>query len=300
MALQASDGLVVIDKPAGMTSHDVVAKLRKILGTKRVGHGGTLDPMATGLLIIGVNAGTKALQFISGADKTYEATIVLGISTVSDDADGEITAQVDAHELSDDVVRAELQKFVGTIQQKPSAVSAIKIDGVRAHARVRAGEDVDIPARSVVIHSLDVEAFRTLDTTVEVDVTVACGTGTYIRSIARDLGEALGVGGHLSKLRRTHSSGFSIDDSCDYESAAQHVLPLADALSRFMPTVTVTSDQVARIANGQRLVWQWGDELGPFVVKDSAGAVVAIGHRDVFNNREVLGYHSVFVQPLAG
>lgn len=283
-----------------MTSHDVVAKLRKILGTRRVGHGGTLDPMATGLLIIGVDAGTKALQFISGADKTYEATIVLGISTVSDDADGEITATVDAHHITKDVITSELNKFVGTIEQKPSAVSAIKIDGVRAHARVRAGEEVDIPARLVTIHSIEVGEFRQLESTVEVDVTVACGTGTYIRSIARDLGAALNVGGHLSALRRTHSCGFDIEDACDVESADQHVIPLVDALSRFMPTVTVTADQVARIATGQRLVWQWGAEPGPFVVKDGEGSVVAIGHRDVFNKREVLGYHSVFVQPLAG
>ena len=300
MTLLATDGLVVIDKPAGMTSHDVVAKLRKVLGTRRVGHGGTLDPMATGLLIIGVNAGTKALQFISGADKTYAATIVLGATTVSDDADGDVVSETDASALQDDDIRNALKTFVGAIEQKPSAVSAIKIDGVRAHARVRAGEEVDIPARTVNVYSIEVGDIRHLDKTIEVDIEVSCGTGTYIRAIARDLGEILGVGGFLNALRRTESSGFSIADACDYEVADQHVIELGQALSRFMPTITVSPDQVARIATGQRLVWQWGEELGPFVVKDREDKVVAIGHRDVFNKREVLGYHSVFVQPLAG
>jgi tRNA pseudouridine55 synthase len=256
--------------------------------------------MATGLLIIGVNAGTKALQFISGADKSYEATIVLGKSTVSDDADGEIISETDASALKADDIHGVLKTFVGAIEQKPSAVSAIKIDGVRAHARVRAGEEVDIPARTVNVYSLEVVEIRHLDKTVEVDVIVDCGTGTYIRAIARDLGAILNVGGFLSSLRRTSSSGFSITDACDYEVADQKVIELGEALSRFMPTIVVTQDQVARIATGQRLVWQWGEGPGPFVVKDQAGKVVAIGHRDIFNKREVLGYHSVFVQPLAG
>jgi tRNA pseudouridine55 synthase len=215
-------GLVIVDKPGGWTSHDVVGRMRRLAGTKKVGHAGTLDPMATGVLVLGINRATRLLGYLTHVDKEYVATIRLGQSTVTDDAEGEVTSSASAAHVDEAAVRAALPAYTGDIQQVPSSVSAIKVDGVRSYAKVRAGQEVELKARPVTIstfellpqtlRSLTVAApsgNRTTDV-VDVDVRVVCSSGTYIRALARDIGADLGVGGHLTMLRRTRVGGFPL------------------------------------------------------------------------------------------
>ena len=199
-------GLVVVDKPADHTSHDVVARLRRILGTRKVGHAGTLDPMATGVLVCGVERGTKLLGHLALDTKAYTATVRLGAATTTDDAEGEIIGGADPSGVSDDALAAAMAALTGAIQQVPSSVSAIKVDGRRAYARVRAGEQVVLPARPVTVSGFTLLARRG----PELDVAVECSSGTYVRALARDLGAALGVGGHLTALRRTRVGPFPL------------------------------------------------------------------------------------------
>ena len=241
------NGFLLVDKAAGMTSHDVVAKARKKCGTKRVGHAGTLDPMATGVLVLGVGNATKLLQYVVDGKKSYEATIKLGIATHTDDREGDVIATADASNITEEQIRTELAKFVGTIMQRPSSVSAIKIDGKRAHQRVREGEVVDIPAREVTIFAIDIKAIRG----TEIDIAVICSAGTYIRSIARDLGDALSVGGHLTSLRRTLVSPFMIDECTDLESA--EIIPTSDGVARMLPTRTLTYEELIEIGFGRTI-----------------------------------------------
>jgi tRNA pseudouridine55 synthase len=196
-------GLIVVDKPGGMTSHDVVARVRRLARTRRVGHGGTLDPMATGVLVIGVGRATRLLTYVIGSDKVYRATIRLGQSTVTDDAEGDVISAAPADGVDDEPIRAGLAALTGRISQVPSAVSAIKVNGQRSYARVRAGQDVALRPREVTVARLDLLAVRRPPGLVDLDVEVACSSGTYVRALARDLGAALGVGGHLTALRRT-------------------------------------------------------------------------------------------------
>ena len=196
-----------------MTSHDVVALARRALGTRKVGHAGTLDPMATGILVLGFNNGTRLLQYITDGDKTYQATVVLGAATVTDDKEGEIISNGDVSAITDAQIEVELAKMRGPIMQRPSSVSAVKVDGERAYDRVRAGEVVELAARQVTISQLDILEIRHLEATVEVDIEVTCSAGTFIRAIARDCGSALGVGGHLSSLRRSRVAGFNLDQA---------------------------------------------------------------------------------------
>lgn len=196
-----------------MTSHDVVAIARRALGTRKVGHAGTLDPMATGILVLGFNNGTRLLQYITDGDKTYQATVVLGAATVTDDKEGEIISKGDVSAITDAQIEAELAKMRGPIMQRPSSVSAVKVDGERAYDRVRAGEVVELAARQVTISQLDILEIRHLEATIEVDIEVTCSAGTFIRAIARDCGSALGVGGHLSSLRRSRVAGFNLDQA---------------------------------------------------------------------------------------
>ena len=205
-----TNGFLVVDKAGGMTSHDVVAVARKALGTKKVGHAGTLDPMATGVLVLGFGNGTRLLQYITDGDKSYTATIVLGVSTVTDDHEGEALSTTDASGVSDQAITSELAKMEGEIAQRPSSVSAVKVAGERAYDRVRAGEIFELDARTVTISNLKVQDIRHLEKTTEVDIDVTCSAGTFIRAIARDLGAALGVGGHLRVLRRTRVADFPI------------------------------------------------------------------------------------------
>src|SRR3712207_6475123 len=207
-------GLLLVDKPGGMTSHDVVARARRALSVRKVGHAGTLDPMATGLLVLGVGAATRLLGYVGGHDKTYEATIRLGQATVTDDREGEVLRTASTAALDDDAVRAALAAQTGALQQVPSAVSAVKVDGRRSYDRVRAGEEVVLEPRSVTVHRLEVHRIdRPEADLLDVDVTVECTAGTYIRAIARDAGAALGIGGHLTALRRTVSGPFAVTRS---------------------------------------------------------------------------------------
>ena len=208
-----SDGFLVVDKAPGMTSHDVVAIGRRALNTRKVGHAGTLDPMATGVLVLGFNNGTRLLQYITDGDKSYTATIVLGASTTTDDHEGEITSTADATSVSDEEIKRILATMVGEIMQRPTNVSAIKVDGKRAYDRARSGEEFELPARKVTISQLDILAIRQKDATTLVDIEVTCSAGTYIRAIARDLGAELKVGGHLNVLRRTRVAGFTLDQA---------------------------------------------------------------------------------------
>lgn len=252
----ATSGIVVVDKPAGMTSHDVVARLRRFFGTRKVGHAGTLDPMATGVLVAGIERGTKLLAHLVAEDKVYETTIRLGASTTTDDAEGATVDTHDASGVTDEAIRAEVAKLTGTIMQVPSKVSAIKIDGRRAHELVRAGEEVDIPAREVTIHAFDLGEIRRDGEFVDVDARVHCSSGTYIRSLGRDLGAALGVGGHLIALRRSRVGSFSLTDARtleQLEDSAELSLNLDEALVRAWPVLDVTAEEYDALAMGKWL-----------------------------------------------
>jgi tRNA pseudouridine55 synthase len=278
------DGLVVVDKPAGWTSHDVVARTRRLAGTRKVGHAGTLDPMATGVLVLGVGRATRLLTYVVGADKTYVATIRLGATTVTDDAEGEVTSRCDAAALTtldDDVLARAVATLTGPIQQVPSAVSAIKVDGKRSYARVRSGEEVALPARPVTVHRFRVANRRdVLDDghpAVDLDVEVDVSSGTYVRALARDLGERLGVGGHLTALRRTRVGPYGLDRARTLEQLAEDfvVLPLAEAASAVFPVRRVSEAEATTLRYGQRLpVSDLG--LGPVAALDPDGHLVAL------------------------
>ena len=239
-----------MDKPAGMTSHDVVSRVRREFGTRKVGHAGTLDPMATGVLILGIERGTKFLAHMVAATKAYDATIRLGAATTTDDFEGEVISTAPADHITDSAATEEIAKLTGDIMQKPAKVSAIKIDGKRAYQRVRDGEEIDIPARPVTVSRFDVLASRTDPR--ELDVTVECSSGTYIRSLARDLGDALGVGGHLTALRRTAVGPFLLADAHPIDSM-QLSLTLDEALTRCYPRLDVTEEEAKKLAMGQWL-----------------------------------------------
>ena len=261
----AADGLLVVDKPAGMTSHDVVARVRRLASTRKVGHAGTLDPMATGVLVLGIGRGTRLLTYLVGSDKDYDATVRLGQATTTDDAEGELQAAPGAADLDRDRLAAAVASLTGRISQVPSAVSAIKVDGRRAYARVRAGEQVELAAREVVVSRfdvLDVRPATAADGTavVDVDVSVTCSSGTYVRALARDLGTALGTGGHLTALRRTRVGAYDVEAAVALEvlEAAPvdrpiGVLPLTEAAAAMFPTRALTEPEVRAVSYGQRL-----------------------------------------------
>jgi tRNA pseudouridine(55) synthase len=255
-------GLLLVDKPGGMTSHDVVARARRVLSVRRVGHAGTLDPMATGLLVLGVGAATRLLGYVGGHDKTYEATMRLGQSTVTDDREGEVLATTSTAHLGDAAVTAALAAQAGPLLQVPSSVSAVKVAGRRSYDRVRAGEEVVLEPRAVTVHRLDVHrVVRPTPDLVDVDVTVTCTAGTYVRAIARDAGAALGVGGHLTALRRTASGPFSVADAAPVEDAGQAlatgggagVLGLADAARAVFPVRALSAEEARALGHGQRI-----------------------------------------------
>lgn len=275
-----SDGLVVVDKPGGLTSHDVVARVRRLAGTRRVGHGGTLDPMATGVLVVGVGRATRLLTYVIGAEKSYQATIRLGESTVTDDAQGEVTGGAPAHELSDVDIRTALAGFAGDIEQVPSAVSAIKVGGQRAYRLVRTGEEVALAPRKVHVSRLTVtDIRRPPGGRVDVDVDLACSSGTYVRAIARDLGARLDVGGHLTALRRTAVGGFTLHEAATLEALAERApavvtLPLAAAADRLFARRDVTAEQARVLAHGGPLPGV--GRPGPYAVFAPDGSVLAV------------------------
>jgi len=255
-------GVLLADKPQGITSHDAVARTRRALGTRKVGHAGTLDPMATGLLVIGVGPATRLLTHLVGLDKEYTATMRLGQSTTSDDADGETTnvaapALVDA--ITDAQIAAGIAALTGPIEQRPNSVSAIRVEGRRAYDLAREGEAVELPARPVTIHAFDVLATRRLPGAVDLDVRVECSSGTYVRALARDLGAALGIGGHLTALRRTRVGPFSVegvDIVPDREAAAAWRPELrspASVAAALFPVIELDETQAIDLANGKRL-----------------------------------------------
>jgi tRNA pseudouridine55 synthase len=246
-----------VDKPQGWTSHDVVGRMRRLAGTRKVGHAGTLDPMATGVLVVGINKATRLLTYIVGTSKTYTATIRLGQSTITDDAEGDVTSSASAAAVGDEAIYDGVAALTGPIQQVPSSVSAIKVNGERAYARVRSGEEVKLMARPVTIHRFEVHGVRREpgSEVVDLDVTVECSSGTYIRALARDLGNALGVGGHLTALRRTHVGPYSLEQARTLEQLAEelNILEMSQAARALMPNRELTADEATEISFGRRI-----------------------------------------------
>ena len=280
------DGFLLIDKAGGMTSHDVVAMARKKLDTKKVGHAGTLDPMATGVLVLGVGIATRLLTYITDGKKTYEATISLGKSTHTDDKEGDLTFTADQEavlKISDDQIKAELAKFIGTIKQRPSSVSAIKIDGKSAHARVRAGESVEIAERDVTIYELVTKDIRHISNAIEVDISVTCSAGTYIRAIARDLGNDLKVGGHLIALRRSLVSPFSIEQCKQVKDA--DLIPVGEVIDKLFPIRNLDLSQSSEIKFGR--VIEQNSKEGVFAALDHQGNFVALLENKLQGNHVV-------------
>lgn len=282
----APDGIVIVDKPAGWTSHDVVGRMRRLAATRKVGHAGTLDPMATGVLVVGVGRATKLLTYIVGADKEYVATMRLGIATTTDDAEGEETSRSDASGVDDARLARAVTDLTGEILQVPAAVSAIKVDGKRAYARVRAGEDVELAARPVTVSTFEVLATRARSvdglTVLDVEARVECSSGTYVRALARDLGAALGVGGHLTALRRTRVGGYRLDEARTLERLGDQVdsegvlttVPLAEAARAVLPVREADDASARALSYGQ-----WIEATGvpgPTAVLSPAGDLVAL------------------------
>ena len=250
-----ASGLVVVDKPAGMTSHDVVSRVRRLAGTRKVGHAGTLDPMATGVLVLGVNRATRLLGHLVLTEKAYDATVRLGVATTTDDAEGETTEVTSAAHLDEATVRAALAEFVGDIEQVPTAVSAIKVDGKRAYQRVREGEQVELAARPVTIHELDVRRVHADGDVLDVEVSLRCSSGTYVRAVARDLGARLGVGGHLTALRRTAVGRFGLGVAHTLDDLATDLVmvSMTDAARASFPTVDLDERQATDVRFGRSL-----------------------------------------------
>ena len=254
----ASPGLVLIDKPTDWTSHDVVAKVRKALGTKKVGHAGTLDPLATGLLVLGIESGTKLLTFLVGADKTYEATIRLGQATVSDDSQSETIFTADPEtlaNLSEKEILDQISKLTGVISQTPSSVSAIKVDGKRAYDLVRSGEKVDLKKREVIVTSFELQSLMRGEGLIDIAVKVNCSSGTYIRALARDLGAALFVGGHITALRRTKVGHFDVSLASKIgQLESIKLIALIDAAKELFPVIELGDSEVTDLVHGKRLL----------------------------------------------
>jgi tRNA pseudouridine55 synthase len=250
----AAAGVLLVDKPGGITSHDVVARARRALGTRKIGHAGTLDPMATGLLVLGVEGATRLLTFIVGLDKTYEATVRLGVSTDTDDADGQAVSTTDASSVESASVRAAVGALTGRISQVPSTYSAIKVDGRRSYDLARSGEEVELKAREVTVSRFEVLAERRSAGVVDLDVVVDCSSGTYIRSLARDLGAALGVGGHLTALRRTRIGPFDVAEAAAIDEIAdQQLIAPAQVAAAVLGRFDVTAEEARDLRHGKRL-----------------------------------------------
>ena len=271
-------GILLVDKPPGPSSHGVVSAARKALDTRKIGHAGTLDPMATGLLVLGVGTSTRLLTYLVGADKTYTSTIRLGSATVTDDAEGDViftadNAVLDA--ITDDEIQRKITSLTGVIEQRPSAVSAIKVDGQRAYNLVRAGDDVVLDARTVTVSRFESHAIRRTLGAIDVDVTVDCSSGTYIRALARDIGSALGCGGHLTALRRTRVGSLAVDDACSVDdiSAAQ-LIPATRIAMDLFPVLAVTDAEAVDIGHGKKLATTNAD--APLVAVVHGDRLIAI------------------------
>ncbi|MFF0727283.1 tRNA pseudouridine(55) synthase TruB [Streptomyces sp. NPDC004134] len=277
------DGLVIVDKPAGLTSHDVVGRLRRLARTRRVGHAGTLDPMATGVLVVGVEKATRLLGHLALTEKEYRATIRLGQTTVTDDAEGDVTATADAGDLPPGAVDAGIAGLTGDIMQVPAAVSAIKVDGKRSYKRVLDGEAVELPARPVTVSTFVLHDERTATAAdgtrvTDLDVTVECSSGTYIRALARDLGAGLGVGGHLTALRRTRVGPYGLDGARTLEQLEERldVLPIGDAAAAAFPRWDVDAEQARLLSHGVRVAVPEGLAEEPHAVFGPDGRFLAL------------------------
>ncbi|WP_338741623.1 tRNA pseudouridine(55) synthase TruB [Actinomadura luteofluorescens] len=248
-------GLVIVDKPAGWTSHDVVGKMRRLAKTRKVGHAGTLDPMATGVLVLGIGKATRLLGHLALTRKGYDATIRLGESTNTDDAEGETIATASAEAVTEEALRAGVAELTGTIQQVPPQVSAIKVNGERAYKMARKGEDVELAARPVTVDEFAVLDVRRHGGLIDVDASVSCSSGTYIRALARDLGASLGCGGHLTALRRTRVGPYdlSMARTLDQLGEKLEILPMAEAVASVFPRRDVSDDDARKVAHGGRL-----------------------------------------------
>ena len=271
-------GLVVVDKPAGWTSHDVVGRMRRLAGTRKVGHSGTLDPMATGVLVLGINRATRLLGHLTLADKEYAATIRLGQSTITDDAEGDVVETVSAAHLDEAAVRLALPPLTGDIEQVPSSVSAIKVAGVRSYARVRSGEEVALKARPVRVSVFELTDSRHDGDCFDVDVRVVCSSGTYVRALARDLGVALGVGGHLTALRRTRVGAFGLDRArtLDEHERELAVIPLDEVARTSFAVCDLTEEQATDVRFGRALPGVELGAAGPVAVFAPGGTFLAL------------------------
>lgn len=265
-------GFALINKAPGITSHDVVAQARKRYGTKKVGHAGTLDPLATGVLVLGIGSATRLLQYVTDGTKKYEATIRLGQSTHTDDREGQVIATTNAAGISEDEIKSGIKNFIGKIKQKPSSVSAIKIDGKRAHQRVRDGEVVDIPARDVEVMDIEIANISIVGEFVDIQVTVTCSAGTYIRAIARDLGDLLKVGGHLTSLNRTLVSPFDISECTDLTDSK--LISTSDGISRILPVRTIDLAEANEISFGRAI--DASNKSGAVAALDQGGEFIAL------------------------
>ena len=269
------DGFLLVDKAGGMTSHDVVAMARKKLDTKKVGHAGTLDPMATGVLVLGVGIATRLLTYITDGKKSYQGKISLGSATHTDDKEGDVIFTAPENKLqliTDSQIKEQLAGFVGNIKQRPSSVSAIKIDGKSAHARVRAGENVDIPERDITIDEIEVKQISHLASSIEIDISVTCSAGTYIRAIARDLGEKLEVGGHLTQLRRTLVSPFTLEQCKDIADA--QLISIAEVIEKLFPIRRLDFSESREILFGRTI--DQNQQTGVVAALDAQGEFLAL------------------------
>ena len=276
--MSVADGLVIVDKPGGMTSHDVVARLRRLAGTRRVGHGGTLDPMATGVLVAGIGKATRLLGHLTLAEKEYLATIRLGQATDTCDAEGAVVSGAPAGAVTPGAVRAATVPLTGEIQQVPPAVSAVKVAGTRAYRLARAGTTPVLAPRPVTVRSFRVLSQRRTGDLLDVDVAVTCSSGTYIRALARDLGEALGVGGHVTALRRTRAGSYdlSMARTLDQLEAELSLIPLAQAAAGAFPSRQLTGEEAQRLAHGGRLPGGTSTGPGPEAAFAPDGTLIAL------------------------
>ena len=269
-------GLVIVDKPSGMTSHDVVGKCRRIFGTRRVGHAGTLDPMATGVLVVGIERATKILGLLTGSSKSYAATIRLGQTTSTEDAEGQLLQEISAEHLTEATIVAAITGLRGDIMQVPSAVSAVKVDGQRAYKLAREGRTVELAARPVRIDRFEMQALRR-GRFIDLDVVVDCSSGTYIRALARDLGDALAVGGHLIALRRTRVGRFGLDQARSLDELAERPqlsFTLDEACLQMFPRRDLAAEEADAAANGRALTAAGID--GVYAAQDAGGRVIAL------------------------
>lgn len=272
-----SHGVVIVDKPAGMTSHDVVGRVRRLADTRRVGHAGTLDPMATGVLVVGVGQATRLLGHLTLSEKAYETTVRLGASTVTDDAKGDVVSKADATHIDDASIRVEMGVLTGQIRQVPSAVSAVKVDGVRAYQRVRSGEEVELKAREVTVTRFDAAAIRRDGPFVDVDAVVECSSGTYVRALARDMGAALGVGGHLTSLRRTRVGPYTLGQARTLDQLDREfdLVSIEDAAAVAFPRMDVDAATARQVAHGAPLP-RTGFGSGPVALFGPDGTLLSL------------------------